>query len=226
MKTTLTQTLLLRLAIDTKPHEGSNGKLEFIPNPTRKLYILYDDHRDAPTGFAIKLSTTKKTYIIQRRIGKSVLKVKVGNVSDFTTIDAARKKARDLIQIALEIGRNPNEVARDKSSSDITIEEAFAQYRIHLLGRSKPAKPNTLKVFDKALTRIAVWQNTRIKDLSAQEILEKFDSIALLTRTATEQTFRWANVATNYAIEMEAHNAASQQRQPTLNLQSIPDSQD
>ena len=35
-------------------------------------------------------------------------------------------------------------------------------------------------------------------------------------RTAAEQTFRWINVAVKYAIEIEAINAQTQQRQPSI----------
>ena len=70
-------------------------------NPNNQPYILFDDHRDSVTGFGVKVAKTKKTYIIQRRVlGGKVIKAKVGNVSDFANIDAARDKARNLIQIA------------------------------------------------------------------------------------------------------------------------------
>lgn len=100
--------------------------------------------------------------------------------------------------------------------AELTVSEAFAQYRSHLLGRTKPAKPNTLNVLDKAENRLKEWQNLRIKDLTGNEILRKFDEIASRARTAAEQTFRWANVAVKHAIEIEAGNAQTQQRQPSL----------
>lgn len=133
----------------------------------------------------------------------------MGNVSDFTTIDAARNKGRELVNIAQLTGRNPNSVAREKCANEITLDEAFAQYRLHLNGRPKPAKLNTILVFDKALNRLSCWVNSKIKDISAKDILEKFDSIAVSHRTSSEQTFRWANVATKFAIEMERHSTAA-----------------
>ena len=84
------------------------------------------------------------------------------------------------------------------------------------MGRSKPAKPNTLNVLNKAENRLKEWENLRVKDLTGNEILRKFDEIASRARTAAEQTFRWVNVAVRHAIEIEAGNAQTQQRQPTL----------
>ena len=217
MLTTLNQNFVLKLTIDQKPAIGKNGQTAYEPNTTHTPYIVFDNHHDAPRGFGIKVSKTKKIYLVQRRVGSKVLKAKIGNVSDFYSIDAARNKAREFINVAHSTGRNPNAVAREKSAYEITLGEAFAQYRLHLNGRPKPAKQNTITVFDKALDRLSCWVNTKIKDISAKDILNKFDSIASPHRTAAEQTFRWANVSTKYAIEMERHNAAAQQRQSTLN---------
>ncbi|CAI1686325.1 Uncharacterised protein [Serratia marcescens] len=211
-----------------KPTLNHAGKVVFEANPEHKPYIVFDDHRDSPVGFGVKVSLTKKTYVIQRRVASSdrnasegkkpssVLKVKVGNVSDFPSIDQARESARQLVQTMIATKRNPNKIKRETDASELTISEVFAQYRQHLLGRSKPAKPNTLAVLDKAENRLKEWAGLRVKDLTGNEILGKFDEIASRARTAAEQTFRWANVAVKHAIEIEAGNAQTQQRQPSL----------
>ncbi|HBQ6268006.1 MULTISPECIES: tyrosine-type recombinase/integrase [Klebsiella pneumoniae complex] len=229
MKTTLNQSFIInKLSISAKPALNDRGKVVFESNPQQKPYIVFDDHRDSPVGFGVKVSLTKKTYVIQRRVssgdrsvseGKkpsSVLKVKVGNVSDFPNIDQAREVARQLVQTMIATKRNPNRIKRETEASELTISEVFAQYRNHLMGRSKPAKPNTLAVLDKAENRLSEWAGLRVKDLTGNEILRKFDEIASRARTAAEQTFRWINVAVRHAIEIEAGNAQTQQRQPSL----------
>jgi len=229
LKTTLNQSFIInKLSISVKPALSDTGKVVFEPNPQQKPYIVFDDHRDSPVGFGVKVSLTKKTYVIQRRVssgdrsvseGKkpsSVLKVKVGNVSDFPSIDQAREVARELVQTMIATKRNPNRIKRETEASELTISEVFAQYRQHLLGRAKPAKPNTLAVLDKAQNRLSEWAGLRVKDLTGNEILRKFDEIASRARTAAEQTFRWINVAVRHAIEIEASNAQTQQRQPSL----------
>lgn len=229
LKTTLNQAFIInKLSIDVKPTLNHAGKVVFEANPDQKPYIVFDDHRDSPVGFGVKVSLTKKTYVIQRRVASSdrnvsegkkpssVLKVKVGNVSDFQSIDQAREVARQLVQTMIATKRNPNKIKRETDASELTISEVFAQYRQHLLGRSKPAKPNTLSVLGKAENRLKEWAGLRVKDLTGNEILRKFDEIASRARTASEQTFRWANVAVKHAIEIEAGNAQTQQRQPSL----------
>lgn len=217
MKIALNQNIVLKLTLDKKPYAFTNGQLKYESNLNGVAYTIFDEHRDAPTGFGVKIAKTKKTYIIQRRVsGGKVIKAKVGNVSDFSNIDMARDKARNLIQVAKDTGQNPNAIARLRLASEITLSEAFVQAREHLLGRPTPAKTNSLKVFDKAVSKLSLWKNKKVRDLSGQEISLQFDTIALLTRTTDEQTFRWANVAVNHAILLEAHNAASQQRDTKL----------
>ncbi|ECY4825970.1 integrase, partial [Salmonella enterica subsp. enterica serovar Lindern] len=99
----------------------------------------------------------------------SVLKVKVGNVSDFPSIDQAREAARQLVQTMITTKRNPNKIKREADVSELTMSEVFAQYRQHLLGRSKPAKQNTLNVLNKAEKRLSEWSGLRVKDLSGNE---------------------------------------------------------
>ena len=128
----------------------------------------------------------------------------------------ARVKARSLVQVAKDTGQNPNTIERKKLASEITLSEAFSQYREHLPGRQKPAKQNTLTVFDRPVCKFSAWKNRRVKDLFGHEISKMFDSIAATARTTAEQTFRWSNVAVNYAIQLEVHDAASQERKPGL----------
>lgn len=230
MKMTLNQSIIInKLSIDVKPSLDPQGRVVYLPNPERKPYLITDNHRDSPVGFGVKISATKKTYIVQRRVsspgnrpktgGKSpseVIRSTIGNVSDFANIDQAREVARNLVQTMKLTKRNPNKIKRESDASELTISEVFAQYRQHLLGRAKPAKPNTLAVLDKAENRLSEWAGLRVKDLTGNEILRKFDEIASRARTAAEQTFRWANVAVKHAIEIEAGNAQTQQRQPSL----------
>ena len=230
MKMTLNQSIIInKLSIDVKPSLDSQGRVVYLPNPERKPYLITDNHRDSPVGFGVKISATKKTYIVQRRVsspgnrpktgGKSpseVIRSTIGNVSDFANIDQAREVARNLVQTMKLTKRNPNKIKRESDASELTISQVFAQYRQHLLGRAKPAKPNTLAVLDKAENRLSEWAGLRVKDLTGNESLRKFDEIASRARTAAEQTFRWINVAVRHAIEIEASNAQTQQRQPSL----------
>ncbi|EFC9689708.1 integrase, partial [Escherichia coli] len=79
MKTTLNQAFIInKLSINVKPELSSSGKVVFEANPDQKPYIVFDDHRDSPVGFGVKVSLTKKTYVIQRRVASSDRNVSEG----------------------------------------------------------------------------------------------------------------------------------------------------
>jgi integrase len=220
MKTNLTQSLVLKLSFDEKPvpDEDSIGKVHFVPNLPPKEYILFDSNQNSPVGFGVRVTSSKKSYYVQKRITPDkVTKFKVGNVRDFATIDDARKKAQELVVEALAERSNPNTMARQREIAEITVQGAFERYIYHLENRGTPAKANTLKVVRKAMNALASWADIKIRLLSSDKILHRFDDITSFSgRTTAEQTFRWAIAATKHVITIELHDANSQQRQPLL----------
>ncbi len=69
MKMTLNQSIIInKLSIETKPELDSDGRVVYVPNISCKPYLITESHRDSPVGFGVKISATKKTYIIQRRV--------------------------------------------------------------------------------------------------------------------------------------------------------------
>ncbi|EBP4517032.1 cytoplasmic protein, partial [Salmonella enterica] len=55
MKTTLSQPFIInKLSINVKSALSRSGKIVFEANPAQKLYIVFDDHREAPAGFGVK----------------------------------------------------------------------------------------------------------------------------------------------------------------------------
>lgn len=115
MKMTLNQSIIInKLSIDVKPSLDPQGRVAYLSNPERKPYLITDSHRDSPVGFGVKISATKKTYIVQRRVfslgnrpktgGKSpseVIRSTIGNVSDFANIDQAREVACGAKQVLI-----------------------------------------------------------------------------------------------------------------------------
>lgn len=74
-------------------------------------------------GFGVKVGAISKTYIIQRNIDGRVLKIRIGNVNDFESLNHARAKARQLVQEAIETKTNPNISRRKKTLTEQSVEE-------------------------------------------------------------------------------------------------------
>ena len=140
----LTLKLIKQLTLNEVPVRiNSDGKLLFQPNlkvlpsgganPSYKAsYILWDSSPHAPPGFGVKVST-KKTYVLRRKVNGVSRMPTVGNFADFNKIEDARARAADLARVVVETGLNPNELARKEAKSEYTLREAFQRYRKHLV---------------------------------------------------------------------------------------------
>ena len=224
MKTELTMALIKRLKLESKPVSvDAKGELVFEPNPSGKDYIVYDASQEAPPGFGVRIAK-KKTFIIRRKVhGKSFMPT-VGNVADFmadtkSAMQNARAKAAKMALEIVETRANPNETARKRSAAELTLGEAFDKYRHHLATRTqRPATKETLRVADRAARKFADWDWTvrRVKDVTPEEIQQRFQAGQSAHPTANEQAFRWASAAVRWCMGMEELDAASAGREPLL----------
>nr|WP_315186538.1 integrase family protein [uncultured Albidiferax sp.] len=229
MKSELNLKLIKSLSLEQIPvGVDVNGKMEFAANPMhlangqpnpayKSSYILWDSNRAAPPGFGVRVAG-KKTYILRRKVnGKSIMPT-VGNVADFNVIDDARAKAASLARIVVETGRNPNELARRAAEAELTLGQAMAKYREHMVTRQqKRAGAETLKVYDRAVRKLKAWGwcDRKVKDVTTAEIETKFLE-GRATPEATEQAFRWPSRAVRWCISQEALAASSEGREPRI----------
>jgi integrase len=199
---------------------GPDGKLIFSAKPVAPTasYVVWDTSRDAPPGFGLKVAG-KKTYILRRKVhGKSMLS-KVGNFADFDKIQDARAKARELARTMVSTGQNPNVLARAQNAAEVTVGQAMLAYREHIVERTqRPAKPETLRVYDRVMRRHAEWGWTdrKVRDIDTSEIKKKFLEAFDATPTAAEQAFRWPARAINWYVENEKIRAQAQGREPNI----------
>lgn len=199
---------------------SEKGKLIFAENPVAapESYILWDTSRDAPPGFGLKVAKSK-TYILRRKVmGKSMLS-KVGNINDYPNIQDARAKAAELARAMVATGQNPNVAAREKSAAEVTLKQAMLAYRQHIVERTqRPARPETLKVFDRVMKRHDQWgwSDRKVREITSEEIVAKFKESHKITPTATEQNFRWPSRAIDWYIENEKIRAQAQNREPHI----------
>lgn len=216
MKLSLNQGLVYKCEFNKKPELTRDNKVIFTSNSLQRDYSITDTHNNAPTGFGLKVTKKSKVYFIQKKIKGTLFKRTVGKVRDFTTIDVARDKARVLVSDYIQRNENPAHSYSRQRAEELTLSQAFEKYTHHLTNRAKPATKNTMKGVSKAIGKLDKLLATRLKELTADLILKKFDSIAKETRTSAEQVFRVAHTAAQHAIELELNDAQTQGRLPAL----------
>lgn len=231
MKTELDLKLIKQLTLDQLPiGHDEKGRLTFASNSRTSQdgspnlnfvssYILWDGHRSAPPGFGIRVAG-KKTYVIRRKVnGRSIMPT-VGNVADFNVLDDARRRAADMARVMLDSGMNPNELARQRQDAKITLGQAMARYRHHLVTRrQKPARDATLRVFDRVVRKLTGWGwiQRYVAEIPTDEIELKFLEGAGHSE-ANEQAFRWPTAAVRWIIENEALAANAARRDPHITV--------
>lgn len=208
MKMTLTQNQVYKWDLLNVPNGVEKGQ----------SYIVTDEHKDAPRGFALRVNKDgKKVYILQARLrstGKGMRCV-VCSVRDMT-IGEAREKARKILQNAEDAGLSPTEQKQELKKSEITLGGAFRTYVNILTTRPKPATANSLTAIEKAQARVKDWLDIPLKNLTSEQILDRFDEMVKVHATATEQTFRWCTTAVENAIKLDALDAQIQKRPPYI----------
>jgi integrase len=219
MKTELTLALIKSLTLDKKPVKVDNGKIIFEENPRGEPYFVFDAAGGAPLGFGVKVAK-KKTFVVQRKVEGKTFRATLGSVAEFLTLKDGLEQARaKAAAMGAEIRTkqvNPNVEARKQSLSELTLGEAFAKYRTYITTREvRPAKPGTLKVFDRAVRKFEGWKDRKIRELVSDEITDKFQE-GKAYATSNEQSFRTAYTVVKRAVDVETLEAAVARRDPLL----------
>lgn len=86
-------------------------------------YLVYDDHRDAPVGFGIRVGKTASTFLVEKKVAGKKLKIHVGlargrkGAEKPIELAAARAKAFELVAVAKKHGANPKKIAEKVTRS-------------------------------------------------------------------------------------------------------------
>ncbi|HEX7687622.1 MAG TPA: hypothetical protein VF453_07945 [Burkholderiaceae bacterium] len=76
MKLTLTQDLIYKMSLDKAPILGSKPQaFEAVEGPN---YLVIDDHRESPPGFAARVGKLSTTYLVDKVVAGKRMKIHVG----------------------------------------------------------------------------------------------------------------------------------------------------
>ena len=152
---------------------------------------------DELTGFGLRVSPTKKVFYLQMRVGRKVLKRKLGEYGPMT-VDQARKNALQMKAQLLD-GRDPYEERRC-GASDATLDELFDEYtnevehrantkksiesaKRHfgeLEGMAFKTKPNgrSAEKIELAKVKLPNWLKRPYWEITQDDVLERFDVVS------------------------------------------------
>lgn len=152
---------------------------------------------DELTGFGLRVSMTKKVFYLQMRMGRKVLKRKIGEYGPMT-VDQARKSALQ-VKAQLLDGKDPYE-ERHHGASDATLEELIDEYKNEvshrasskksidaakrrfgaLAGKAFKTKPDgrsndNIEIVD---VKLPSWLKRPYRQITQDEVLARFDLVS------------------------------------------------
>ena len=129
-------------------------------------------------GFLVRLSATKATYCVAKRVNGKMTRVVIGSHGVFIPDHDdpklnARKRAASIVA-EMESGVNPNEEKKARREQGLTVTEALENYFLD----NPTLKPNTVKIYRGLIhNHAADWLNKPIKSISNEMVIKKHTEI-------------------------------------------------
>lgn len=171
-------------------------------------------------GFAIRVNSTCKTYIVEKKVLGKTVRSTIGLHGNLT-LAQARDIARDKLA-QMSQGINPNNekrkaIAAEKAKSDLskskpTLKQALDNYLSHRTLKPRSIKDYTI-VVDNYLKE---WQDIKLDDISRSMIQAKHSELSQRSKAQANMAMRVFSAIYNYSVEhyldendkpiLDAHN--------------------
>ncbi len=154
------------------------------------------------TGFGLRISPGgQKTYILQRRVGKTTRRRKIAQVDDLTPV-AARDRAKVMVA---EMVQGIDAVADKKAAEarDKTLQEAITDYRDSPAkkgGRAgQPKKARTRRDIDKVMKwAFSDWNDKKVTEIDGDMVRDRYAKLAASSAAQANLAMRYLRAALNH----------------------------
>jgi integrase len=161
------------------------------PYPQRGQTFVWDS---ALKGFGLRVTPTRKTYIVQARVAGKTVRVTVGSHGPLTPEQARHEAHKRLGEMAK--GVNLNRERRIEKVKAVTLAQAYADYL-----KARKLTANTVKDYSKAMRRgFADWAEAPITRLSRVMVERRFAELSLHSPAQANQMFRFLRALLNFAM--------------------------
>jgi hypothetical protein len=230
LSTVLDKRFVADCRFDAIPMFDTSGKqVGTVPNDGQKSYDIHDRHKEAPTGFRLRVNRSVKTFVLVQRVGPSVKTVTVGRHPDLllgsgVAPDRNARLVASELSARMRRGEDVNLTKREErvsaKKSDVTLRVLFKRWMDHYLSSAKrDPRQNTILAVEKAQRRLG----DKLLDTPAAELtwrdLGTFFVDKATTKghlTAAEQTIRWISAVYNQENDRITLDALQIRAQPAL----------
>lgn len=180
--------------------------------PSEKLVLYFDT---GLTGFGVYTKGNAKTYFVQARAGKKLIKTTIGK-ANVLSLDDARKEAKVLLA-QMAKGEDPVAKKREEQVRSMSLEKAIEKYFA-----TRTLKAGTITTYEK-LFRLYMedWMKKPIGSITKEMVAQRHKKVGVETGEAAAnnlmRTFRavynFARSISNDAIPENPVHRLSQTRQ-------------
>jgi integrase len=178
--------------------DGNRGTIAKADLPAKGQRLIFDDHRDAPRGFGLRITAAGgKAFILKYTIDGRERRKTIGEWPTWT-LEAARVEARELAQ-KIDRGDDPLEAKRRRKAEPILSALAGEWLDKHASGLASE-KAIRGYINNDLLPAIG---NMKVSDIRRRDVIEVVEAKAEKTPRAAAQVLLYARRLMDYATDRD-----------------------
>jgi len=178
--------------------DGRGGTIAKATPPEKGQRFIFDEHRDAPRGFGLRITAAGgKAFILKYTFDGKQRRLTIGDWPTWS-LEAARARAREL-RTLIDSGTGPLEEKR-RRRAEPTVSEAVADYiKKHVAGLVSE-KPIT-RYFQRDM--IPAIGDMRVSDVRRRDVLDMVEAKAAETPTAARHLLAYTKGFFDWCVDRE-----------------------
>lgn len=178
--------------------DGRNGVIAQAQSPEKGQRFIYDDHRDAPRGFGLRITAAGgKAFVLSYTVDGRKRRKTIGDWPTWS-LEAARVEARDLV-LKISSGADPLEEARRRKAEPLVRDLAADWLEMHATGlkSEKAIRGYINNDLVPAIGRL------KVSDIRRRDVIEVVEAKAEKTPRAAAQLLLYARRMFDYATDRD-----------------------
>ncbi len=178
--------------------DGNRGTIAKAELPAKGQRLIFDDHRDAPRGFGLRITAAGgKAFILKYTIDGRERRKTIGDWPTWS-VEAARAEARDLVR-NIGQGKDPLEAKRRRREEPMLKELAGEWLDKHASGL---ASERAIRGYINNDLVPAIG-NMKVSDIRRRDVIEVIEAKAEKTPRAAAQVLLYARRLMDYATDRD-----------------------
>lgn len=182
----------------SKLTDGNRGTIAKAEPPATGQRFIFDDHRDAPRGFGLRITSAGgKAFILKYTADGRERRKTIGDWPTWT-LEAARAEARELVQ-GISRGQDPLEEKRRRRAEPTVAELAQDWLERHASGLASEGAIRGYVLND----LVPAIGHMKVSDVRRRDVIEVVEAKAEKTPRAAAQVLLYARRLLDYATDRD-----------------------